>query len=62
MTETPEELQRRYGTKDHAVGTPFDPNEPEDYDGYVDYVCGRIPGLDGKTYYDGHVDDEPEVR
>lgn len=29
-----------------------DPNEPEDYDGYVDYLSGRFPGLDGVTYLD----------
>lgn len=34
-------------------------NDPEDYDGYVDYVCGRAPGLDGVTYWDGSRD-EPE--
>jgi len=30
-----------------------DPNEPCDYDGYVDYICGRSPGVDGRTLVDG---------
>lgn len=32
---------------------PPEDNEPQDYDGYVDYVCGRAPGVDGVTYADG---------
>lgn len=40
---------------------PDEDNEPQDYDGYVDYVCGRIPGLDGKTFIDGSVLEEPEL-
>ncbi len=30
-----------------------DPNEPNDYDSYIDYVSGNAPGLDGKTFVDG---------
>lgn len=30
-----------------------DPNEPQDYDGYVDYITNRAPGLDGETFEDG---------
>ena len=32
---------------------------PEDYDGYVDYICGKTPGLDGVTYVDGSIDEPP---
>lgn len=35
-------------------------NEPDDYDGYVDYVCDRTPGLDGVTYADGTTVADPE--
>lgn len=40
---------------DHPGLEPVDPDEncPDDYEGYVDYVCLRSPGLDGRTYYDG---------
>jgi hypothetical protein len=34
-------------------------NEPEDYDGYIDYITGRSPGLDGVTY---HPDFEEDRR
>lgn len=30
----------------------MDPNEPEDYDGYVAYITGHAPGADGATYVD----------
>lgn len=43
-----------------APELPDEDNEPQDYDGYVEYVCGRIPGLDGKTFIDGTVVDESE--
>jgi hypothetical protein len=33
--------------------TTGDANEPDDYDGYVDHVTGKVPGLDGVTYVDG---------
>jgi hypothetical protein len=38
-----------------APELPDEDNEPCDYDGYVAYVCGRIPGVDGKTFVDGSV-------
>jgi hypothetical protein len=38
--------------------TTGDVNEPDDYDGYVDYVTGKVPGLDGVTYVDGSRGDE----
>lgn len=39
-----------------------DENEPDDYDGYVDYICGRIPGLDGMTFVDGSkLEETPDV-
>lgn len=42
----------------------FDPeaNEPVDYDGYVDYVCGRAPGVDGRTFVNGTVAQKELVR
>jgi hypothetical protein len=43
-----------------APELPGEDNEPCDYDGYVQYICGRIPGVDGKTFVDGTVVDEPE--
>lgn len=39
-----------------------DPNEPCDYDGYVDYVCGRSPGIDGRTLVDGTTVDTEEPQ
>lgn len=43
-----------------APELPDEDNEPCDYDGYVAYVCGQIPGVDGKTFIDGTVVVEPE--